>query len=387
MSAAGARGSAARRVAIEAVRRIDEDGAYANLLVPELLARSELDQRDRNLVTELAYGATRMRRACDWLVDRFLVSPPGPALRASLRVGAYQLAFTRIPPHAAVSATVGASSKRNRAAVNAVLRRVADALPPAWPSRGVALSYPDWLIDRLVQDLGEEPALAMLETMNRPPGVTERADGYIQDEASRWVADAVGARAGEVVVDLCAAPGGKATALARTGAHVVAADVRPHRARLVAANASRLGLDRVSVLTADGTRPPLAAGGADRVLVDAPCSGLGVLRRRPDARWRVQPDDIPRLAALQGRLLDAAVGIVRPGGLVVYSVCTVTDAETVEVADGFERRHPGLAPEPVAGGPWSPLGHGGRLLPQDADTDAMVVFRWRVGQGLDHMAA
>ncbi len=381
MSAGGGEGTEARRLAIEAVRRIADDGAYANLLVPELLARADLDRRDRNLVTELAYGTTRMRRACDWLVDRFLVSPPPPGLRAALRLGAYQLAFTRIPPHAAVSATVGASAKRHRPVVNAILRRVADGLPPEWPSPQVALSYPDWLVDRLVEDLGEPAALAMLETMNRAPTVTERPDGYVQDEASQWVTDLVGAGPGERVLDLCAGPGGKATGLARTGAGVVAMDLRRHRARLVVDNASRLGLDDIWVVAGDGTRPPLAAASFDRVLVDAPCSGLGVLRRRPDARWRIRPEDVDQLAALQVRLLDAAANLVRPGGVLVYSVCTVTQAETVDVVAEIERRRVSLVPDPVPADPWTPLGNGARILPQDAGTDGMVAFRWTVVGG------
>lgn len=376
--AADAPGADVRRVAIEAVRRIDDEGAYANLVVPALLRESDLDQRDRNLVTELSYGATRMRRAVDWLVDRFVVSPPPPALRASLRVGAYQLAFTRVPAHAAVSATVAASAKRNRPPVNAILRKVADSMDGLeWPSQGVRLSYPDWLIERLVHDLGEGPALDMLEVMNRAPSVHERDDGYIQDEASAWVAAAVEARPGERILDLCAAPGGKATALAATGAVVVAADSRLSRTRLVVANAGRLGLDNVVTVAADGTAPPFTPRAFDRVLVDAPCSGLGVLRRRADARWRVTAGDIEELAALQERLLESAVGLVRPGGRLVYSVCTVTVAETIAVAEAAQARY-SLTPEPVSDDRWEPLGSGLRLLPQAHDTDGMALFVWTV---------
>ena len=352
-------GTEARRLAIEAVRRIDEEGAYANLLLPTLLERSDLDQRDRNLVTELVYGSTRMRRALDWLVDRYVVSPPPPALRASLRVGAYQLAFMRVPPHAAVGATVGASAKRNRPPTNAILRKVAASLPiESWPSEGIRLSYPDWLIERLSDDHGAGDALAMLERMNEAPKVVEREDGYVQDTASQWVVDEVEAAAGELVLDLCAAPGGKATALADTGATVVGADLRPARSGLVATNAARLG-QTVHVLSADGLAPPFPAATFDRVLVDAPCSGLGVL------------------GSLQFSLLRRAAALVKPGGTLVYSVCTVTAAETIAVAEGITG--PAATPLPLRADHWRTWGSGGLILPQDHDTDGMAIFKWRIG--------
>lgn len=365
-------------MAIEVLRRIDEDGAYANLVLPARLADSDLDERDRRLVTEIVYGATRMRRAVDWLVDRFLVSPPPPALRAALRAGAYQLAFTRIPPHAAVNATVDAAAKRNRGVVNAVLRKVSDSLPVDWPSEGVRLSYPDWMIDRLVIDLGHDAAMAMLAMMNQAPEVTQREDGYIQDLASQWVVELVEAGPADMVLDLCAGPGGKTTGLASQGANVVAADLHPARARLVADNCTRLGHDDVRVVVADALAAPFSPASFDRVLVDAPCSGLGVLRRRPDARWRIQPSDVEELADLQVGLLDNAVQLVADGGMLVYSVCTVTALETVGVAERFASRHGGLTPVPVNDERWSPLGTGGRLLPQDHGTDAMTLYRWTV---------
>ncbi len=371
-------GAEARRLAIEVVRRIDEEGAYANLLLPSLLVESTLEQRDKNLVTEMVYGATRMRRSLDWLVDRFIVSPPAPALRASLRVGAYQLAFMRVPAHAAVSATVSASAKRNRPPVNAILRKVAGSLPEEgeiqWPSDAIQLSYPDWIIDRLIEDLGAEDAEAMLATMNTAPEVIEREDGYIQDTASQWVVDAVDAQPGDRVLDLCAAPGGKATALAGRADTVVASDNRPSRVSLVASNVARLGLTNVVPVASDATQPPFAAQSYDRVLVDAPCSGLGVLRRRPDARWRVQPNDVTELASLQQRILSEAASLVRPGGVLVYSVCTVTKAETVDVVQGFLDTNPQFTPSSLDPGRWRSWGPGGMVLPQDHNTDAMAVF-------------
>lgn len=372
----------ARRVALDALVRIDADGAYANLLLPTLLGRSGLSRRDRAFVTELVYGTTRMRRACDWLVDRFVLRDVDPPVRAALRLGAYQLAFLRTPGHAAVSATVAVVPRRTRGFVNAILRRVA-ASPleaDAWPSDAVRLSYPDWIIERLTADLGHPTALAALEAMNTRAAVTERPDGYVQDLASQWVVDLVEAGPAERVADLCAGPGGKATALANTGAWVVAADVRPARARLVVDNVVRVGGGAdggVDVVTADGRRPPLRPGSFDRVLVDAPCSGLGALRRRPDARWRIQADAVDRLAVLQRQLVDAAVGLVRPGGRVVYSVCTLTAAETTGVDEHVGAMQPSLEPLAFPGDPWTALGRGALLVPQAADTDGMALFRWR----------
>lgn len=358
--------------------RIDQDGAYANLVLGGLLDRSGLAARDRAFVTQLVYGTTRHRRACDWFIDRFALGDLDPRVRASLRLGTYQLRMLGTPPHAAVSATVDTASRRARGLVNAVLRKIADA-DDAWPSDAVRLSYPDWVIERLTADLGPDDALASLESMNGAASTTERADGYVQDLASQWVGEAVGAQLGELVLDLCAAPGGKATALAGPGVTVVAGDSRPARVRMVVENRDRLGLaaHQVPVLVADGTRPPFAPASFDRVLVDAPCSGIGSLRRRPDARWRLDPQAPDRLADLQGRLLDAAALLVRPGGTLVYSVCTLTVTETVGVAEAFAHEHPGWTAAPVPGEPWKPWGTGAILLPHVADTDGMALFCWR----------
>ncbi|MBI2705330.1 MAG: hypothetical protein HYX32_08600 [Actinobacteria bacterium] len=384
----GSPGTRTRKLAAELLRRIDQDGAYANIVVPDALDHSELPERDRKLVTELVYGATRRQRSCDWLVDRYTSTEPDAVVRSFLRVGAYQLAFTDIPPYAAVSATVAATPVKVRPFVNAVLRKLVKEAKPAWPSEAVRLSYPDWIVDRLGADLGDERAMAALETMNAPPPVTRRDDGYVQDLASQWVAATVGAAPGERVLDLCAAPGGKTTAMAQAGADVVALDQRPRRTALIASNVARLHLsDRVSVVAGDGTRPPWPDSTRfDRVLVDAPCSGLGALRRRPDARWRIGPSDVGELAVLQRGLLDAAAGALRPGGRLVFSVCTLTNAETVDIDDWLGADHPELLPagaEPAGPGgesPWEPVGRGFLLLPQTADTDGMYLLALTKGQ-------
>ena len=368
----------ARGLALTALVAVEE-GARANEIVPALLDRSPLDRRDRALVTELAYGTCRMLRACDWLVDRFARGPIQPGVRAALRLGTYQLVWMRVPAHAAVSATVAEVEGPGRSLVNAVLRRVADlaaAGPLRWPDPATELSYPDWIVSRLARDLGPGPARAALVTMNQAASATARADGYIQDRGSQLVAELVAAVPGERILDLCAAPGGKATALAGA-AVVVAADLSPERMARVASNAARLDLKSVIPVVADGTRPPWRPGSFDRVLVDAPCSGLGVLRRRPDARWRVQPADIARLAALQRRLLDAAIKLVAPGGTLVYSACTLTREETVGIDRWLAENHGQWRPLAPPGDPWQPAGRGALLLPQTAGTDGMFLWRGR----------
>jgi 16S rRNA (cytosine967-C5)-methyltransferase len=337
-----------------------------------------------------------MRRACDWLIDRRVHRPVDPPVRAALRLGAYQMAFLDTPPHAAVSATVAEVAGPARGFVNAVLRRVAKDVEGGviWPDEGTRLSYPDWLIDRLRTDLGAEAALGALEQMNQPAAVSRRADGYVQDEASQQVAAALACQPGQRVADLCAAPGGKATYLAygpegptptrhpngTPPSLVVAVDIDPSRAALIAANAGRLALTNVAVVAADGCVPPLPSATFDRVLIDAPCSGLGVLRRRPDARWRIMPGDVPRLATLQRRLLRAGMQLVKPGGLLLYSVCTLTLAETAGIDRWLAGAFPDAQPVMPALAPhWERVGRGARLLPQAAGTDGMFLLMLRVG--------
>ena len=390
-----ARDTTARGLALRALIDID-GGARANVVVPELLGASRLEPRDRHLVTELVYGASRMQRACDWLTGRYTRGRVDAQVRAALRLGAYQLGWTRIPPHAAVSATVAEVSGPGRSVVNAVLRRVAAEVDQglvAWPDLATELSYPDWILERLSADLGRDRARQALQTMNEPATVSVRSDGYIQDPASQMIATHLGPLAGPgPVLDMCAAPGGKATGLAggpdgATMGLVVAADVSPSRARVVAANAERTAganagtaTANVATVVADGTAAPFRDNGFSLVLVDAPCSGLGVLRRRPDARWRVSPDDIDRLAALQRRLLASAAGLVRPGGVLAYSVCTLSVAETASIDNWLSRTLPGLKPLPPPGGPWTPAGRGALLVPQAAGTDGMFLLTLRAAR-------
>lgn len=424
-----------RELAFAALLRV-EDGAYSNLLLPNLLRDSGLDERDRAFVTDLVYGTIRRQRSLDYLLRMSADRPIGkldPSTRVALRLGVYQL-LRDVPAHAAVGETVAVVPRRARSYVNAVLRAVA-RVGPRWPwpegddvaALGVRLSYPDWVVEELVAGYGLADARATLEISNEPPPVALRvnprradvddvadelraagadvaggelvagallvrgigdparvpavAEGRAtpQDEASQAVVDLLDPQPGDTVVDVAAAPGGKATAIGeRVGeGRVVACDVQGARIRLVVDARGRLGLDDVLPVVADSRSPPVRDGSADRLLVDAPCSGLGVLRRRAELRWRIRPDEVPRLARLQRELLRAAARAARPGGLVVYSVCTLTGAETTAVDAWAERELPGLVAEPPPSAPWRPWGRGALLLPHDAGTDGMYVLRLR----------
>ncbi|KAA0236357.1 MAG: hypothetical protein EDR02_00895 [Actinobacteria bacterium] len=370
----------ARAVARDVLLRVDRDGAYANLALAAALSRTDLSVRDRRFATEIVYGVTRMRRACDFLIARFVTRELDPAVRATLRMGAFQLQFMRVPAHAAVAETVAVAPGRARGLVNAVLRRVSEA-PVNWPDDATRLSYPDWVLDRLVSDLGAESARRALEAMNRPGKASVRADGYIQDRSSTWVADLVGCRPHERVLDMCAAPGGKASWMARGGATVVANELHTSRARQLQGNSRRLDAGLL-VVNGDGACPPFARACFDRILVDAPCTGLGTLGSRPDARWRIDPPAVDRLVAVQQQLVDRAITLLRQGGTLVYSVCTLTKAESLGIDDHLARTHTGLVPLDGPAEPWRPWGRGSILLPQAAGTQGMALFRYQATGGV-----
>jgi len=341
----------ARRAAFDVVRRTFEDDAYADRAL--VSAVESLDARDRALAQRLAFGTVQRVRVLDFGIEQLGKRPVrklDPPVRASLRLGAYQLAFTDLPQHAIVDDAVelvrAAGRERAVPFTNAVMRRLAGGLRglvASLPAGPVKESYPDWIAETWARDLGAEEALDLMRAQNEPPALEVRAatpvgtatdvpGAYVVDRvdprrmrpmsrASQLAALVVGAREGERVLDACAAPGGKSSILAER-AQVTAVEIHPGRAAALAEQR----LPGVDVVTADVRE--LAADGFDRALVDAPCSGLGVLARRPDLRWRAQP-----LPELQGELLAAAAERVKPGGLVVYAVCTLNADENEAVVD------------------------------------------------------
>ncbi len=371
-------GVEAREIAIQCLYRIDETNGFANIILPNLLEGRSLDQRDKNLITEIVYGTTRMRRSLDWVIDRYLSVPPPTKLRSALRAGAYQILYMRVPSHAAVSATVSASSKKNKGIVNAILRRISDEARINWPNEGTRLSYPEWIIELLIRDLGGKNAFEMLEKMNEAPSVSVRDDGYRQDLASQWITDIIGVSNEDLLLDMCSAPGGKATALAAQARKVVACDVNESRHKLISENKTNLSLENITQVVSDGRSAPFSSHVFDHILVDAPCSGLGVLHRRADSRWRIEERDVTNLAKLQIELLDSSVRLLKDGGVLSYSVCTVTNQETVDVVKSLENRHPNLIPEELFHERWRKIGNGLQILPQDSGTDGMSIFQWKL---------
>ena len=259
-----------------------------------------------------------------------------------------------------------------------MLRKVA-AAPTDIPDDATRLSYPDWIIERLIADLGRDDVYAALEPMNRAPRVRSATTATSRTwRPSGWPTSSRRSPASASLT--CARrPAARPLALPRrvrwSSRRTCARAECGRWSRNVEALESHLLL-----VVADARHLPLRSGGFDRVLVDAPCSGLGVLRRRPDARWRMQPEDVARLATLQTELVDAAVQLVAPGGVLVYGVCTLTEAETLGVDEHLRAAHPELAPLDPPGPPWREHGRGALLLPQDADTDGMFVLRLRRGR-------
>jgi 16S rRNA (cytosine967-C5)-methyltransferase len=433
----------ARLAALDVVLAVDTDAAYANLLLPRLLRDRNVTGRDAALATEIGYGTLRWQGVLDEVVAAAAGRPVArldPAVRAAIRVGSYQLLHMRVPPHAAVHATVELTrtraGERPVGLVNAVLRKVAAADWPTWVQRlapaddlgrlAFTHGYPRWIVAAIAAALDAEDELSAALSEDRPvthlvarpgrisrdelladagPGASAgpwspyavRLDGgdpaelaavrsgaaAVQDEGSQLMALAATTPPTETArwADLCAGPGGKAALLAGllpAGGTLVAVDVSVHRAGLVAQAVAGRG----NVVVADGRRPPWPPGSFDRILVDAPCTGLGALRRRPEVRWRRRPDDVPRMQQLQRELLSSAVESTRPGGVVAYVTCSPHQAETVDVVDQIVQRYPHVQRlDAAAGLPAVPSVRRGsdiQLWPHRHGTDAMFCALLRV---------
>jgi len=385
----------ARAFALDALKRVEKDQAYLDLLVEHVLQKNSLKEVDRRLFSELAYGTVRHRRLLDFYIEQALdrkISQTDLTTRNILRLGAYQLFFLdRIPARAAVNETVELSIKYARPLINAVLRKLSDKkaelkkpedLPDKISRLAIKYSHPDWMVERFLRQFSEEECGKFLEADNQRPELclrvnttrTSREDlldifekeqvaarrgkyskfavlvedhifpgrlpGYleglfaVQDQASQLVVMMLSPEPGEMILDACAAPGTKSLEifqLMQKKGKLVAADVSEERLKLVKNEAERLGLQGFEILCRDLTAPLNLKMNFDKILLDAPCSGLGTLRRHPEIKWQRTEHDIQALSQLQKRLIKNLAQYVKPGGVLVYSTCTVTPEENQEV--------------------------------------------------------
>jgi 16S rRNA (cytosine967-C5)-methyltransferase len=399
-----------RRAAFRILKRIDQHAAWSGPLLQALDAEA-FAPRDLALANELTLGTLRRARSLDAVIASLSsrrLERIDPDVRIALRLGLYQILFLdRIPPHAAVNETVKLAGRRAGGFVNALLRRVLADMPRARGAAqgegeagpiariSVAESYPPWLVARWVERFGESRARSLMQAQNRPAPVSARVlagpagvaaalaslrddglegrpsalqddfirvDGaaqrsrlfvegglYIQDEASALVARLAGVRAGDRVLDVCAAPGGKAFLMAQRAGPagvVFAFDRSVARLADLRSNARRMGVSCPAAAADPAAGDPFVPAAAfDVVMVDAPCSGTGVIRRNPEARERVTAAELERMVSLQARLLEASARRVRPGGALVYSVCSLEPEEGERQVESFLERAPSFRVE------------------------------------------
>jgi 16S rRNA (cytosine967-C5)-methyltransferase len=411
-----------REIAFRRLLRIEKEGAYAGLVSGRV--GHDSDAREERLAMEVTSGVTRWLRWLDFLIDDFYQGSRAleSAVRIILRIGIYELLYLNTPPHAAINEAVElARSKgavRATGLVNGILRSVdrkREALPiPATGDEAedlaIRVSHPTWMIRKWWDRFGHADTLKLAAWNNSSPSYAIRINtarlsrlefvarlgtdgiawrpakyvddmirvdtvqplirgGYlaeglcvVQDESAGLVVGLLAPEQGDVILDACAAPGGKtlfAAEMVRPSGRVVALDVNARRVKLVARSAERLGLKNVDARTMDSTQlPDEYVGAFDRVLVDAPCSGLGVLAKRADLRWRITEQQLAELSILQRALLAEAARAVRPGGTLVYSTCTIEPEENVHQIHRFLEVNPAFE-----------IVHASSFLPSDVVSD------------------
>ena len=394
-----------RLTATKILYNVAANGAWANVELAQMLRQEKFDDRDRKFCTELVYGAVKAGASLDWIISRYLRRPLAKVdekILAVLRGGMYQIFFMRVPNSAAVNESVELSKKFCGLAeskfVNGVLRSaVRDLHKSDFPTgddvQSLALRsfHPAWLVELFAEEFGLDATKQLLDFDNTDPPLCLRVnflkttrekildalknigfqaeastfapegvickghgsldkfqplrDGLcqVQDESSMTAARLLNPKAGEFVIDACAAPGGKATHLAElmnNHGRIIAADVYDRKLKHIGQNAARLGIKIIEPLLIDArTLGDKFPAQADKVLVDAPCSGLGVLRRKADLRWKKNPAELDALPVLQSEILSSAARTLKRGGTLLYSTCTIMRRENQAVVEKFLAAH------------------------------------------------
>ncbi|WP_153731238.1 16S rRNA (cytosine(967)-C(5))-methyltransferase RsmB [Sporosarcina obsidiansis] len=400
-----------RDAALSILMDIENEQAFSNLLLHKTIELYDLPQKDRALLTELTYGTLQQQMTLDYYLAPFIRGKLQPWVRQLLRMSVYQIIYlSKIPPHAVVNEAVKIANKRGHkgvsSMVNGILRSILREGVPSLDEIGdpitrlsIETSHPEWLIRRWIEQYGMEEATAIAVVNNLPPITTARinstktnrgevigllkkedvqatpgnmtaqsiqvqsgnlasTEAYkqglltVQDESSMLPALALEVEPGMKVLDMCAAPGGKTTQIAeclKDDGEVQAHDLHPHKLRLIEQNAQRLGLTSIQTNSGDSrellkTYEPQSF---DRVLVDAPCSGLGVIRRKPEIKYKKTISDIENLSVIQKDLLRVASQLVKKGGRIVYSTCTIDKTENEAVIEWFLQENPDFELAPL----------------------------------------
>lgn len=434
-----------RDAALSILLAVDKNQAYSNLLLHQTIEKYKIDVKDRGLLTEITYGTLQHKLTLDYYLEPFIKGKVDLWVSWLLRLSLYQMEYlTRIPAHAAVNEAVEIAKRRGHkgiaSMVNGILRSILrQGVPTVEDIKNpverlsVETSHPQWLVERWVESYGFDETAAMLHENNIPPvqtvrvnmtratveevlaslekegvkakqsdmmpecihltnGTAARTKAFkeglitIQDESSMMPANVLDPKPGMKVLDMCAAPGGKTTHMAErmeNDGSILAMDLHPHKLDLIDENTARLGLDIVQTAPVDGRKAAdfLAKESYDAVLVDAPCSGLGVMRRKPDIKYTKREEDLESLQAIQLAILANAVQVLKPGGRLVYSTCTVDKRENEGTVEAFISTHPEMEREEITNLPEKLLAkqNNGMLqvFPQDFGSDGFFVAAFR----------
>ncbi len=400
-----------RDAALSILMEINNNQAYSNLLLHRTIKKYEIEAKDRGLLTELTYGTLQHRMTLDYYLEPFVRGKLDGWVRELLRLSIYQIVYlTKIPPHAVVHEAVEIAKRRGHKriapTVNGILRsilrsgvRPLDDLQDGVAKTAIETSHPEWLIKRWTAQFGEVETAIMAHENNQPPAMTIRVNAVkttpeevasllesegievrkgevvpecivatngnpantevykkglvtIQDESSMLPVLALDVAPGMKVLDMCAAPGGKTTHIAEKmndDGEIFAHDIHDHKLALIEANAKRLGLKSIQTKSGDSRKLTdlYAPASFDRILVDAPCSGLGVIRRKPEIKYNKTEADFAGLTTIQSELLETARELIKPDGLIVYSTCTVEHSENKGMVDRFLEKHPDMEKVPL----------------------------------------
>jgi 16S rRNA (cytosine967-C5)-methyltransferase len=439
-----------RELAMDILVRVEQQMAYSNIALNQALQKTNLPRNEAGLVTELVYGTIQRLNTIDYWLNRFVskgVNKLEPWVRSLLRLSLYQIQYLdRIPPHAAVNEAVTIAGRKGHKGisgmVNAVLRNMLRQPEKLQMPTNVAAvvrisltySHPQWMVQRWIHQYGEEETIRMCESNNRPPHTSIRVnrretspeqlidqlaeqgieaapssiapdgiviqgggnmaltawyqDGVIsvQDESSMLVARMVDPQPGMIVLDCCAAPGGKTTHMAELmndQGTIIAYDIHEHKKQLIDAQAMRLHLKCVEARVGDARElsHEHAKHSFDRILLDAPCSGLGVIRRKPDLKWAKQESDINAIRTIQSTILDQIHHLLKPGGSLIYSTCTTEYEENQAVIRHFLDEHPDFSLDKTVSQQFPELasrlvGEGMvQILPQHYESDGFFITR------------